>query len=396
MITQVYAHELPPKAYQASIFLVGPTPRNEDDQSWRPDALKILSEFAKIHQLVVFSPEPRNGIYSSNYLEQVEWEKRYLDMADAILAWVPRNMNSSLKGLTTNIEFGKYVDSGKLFYGRPDYANHIRYLDWMYAKTTGRQVVNNLRELVKQVVNYLQVQLDKSEIAIRKEGERTVPLSIWQTKQFQNWYQSQLKVGNQLMSAELLWRFVVHKVNFVFAYALQVKVWVAAENRIKSNEFIISRPDISVVVAYWRHPSQPLESEVILIKEFRSPARTADGFVHELPGGSSFKAGDALQLASDELFEETGIKITSERFGYIASKQLAATWSTHFADVYAIALNKEEIEMAKKMAVLGQSYGVEADTEKTYIEVCQVKEVGQYVDWSMEGMIYRVIFNPPE
>jgi hypothetical protein len=380
MITQVYAYEIPPKAYQASIFLVDLT----------TDVLKILSEFATSHQieLVVFIPEPRNGIYSNNYFEQVEWEKRYLDMADAILAWIPSNFNSSLK-------FGKYVDSGKLFYGRPDDTDQVGYLDWMYIKATGRQVSNSLRTLAKQVVNYLQVELDKC-LVIRKDGEKTVPLSIWQTKQFQNWYQSQLKVGNKLISAELLWHFVIHKVNFVFAYALQVKIWVAAENRIKSNEFIISRPDISVVVAYWRHPSKPLESEVILIKEFRSPARTADGFVHELPSGSSFKAGEAVQLASDELFEETGIKIKSDRFQYVASKQLAATWSTHFADVYAIELKKEEIDMAKQMAALGKSYGVAADTEKTYIAVCQVKEVGKYVDWAMEGMIYRVILNSPE
>jgi ADP-ribose pyrophosphatase YjhB (NUDIX family) len=182
-------------------------------------------------------------------------------------------------------------------------------------------------------------------------------------------------------------------VNLIFSYALHVNVWIAAENRIKSNEFIISRPDISVVVPYWKHPTNPLASEVILIKEFRSPARTKDGFVHELPGGSSFKQGDPLKIASKELFEETSLTIPAARFRYLGSKQLAATWSTHLADVYAVELEQHEIEQIKRIAASGKTFGVQEDTEKTYVEVYQVSEVGQHVDWSMEGMIYHAIFN---
>lgn len=53
--------------------------------------------------------------------------------------------------------------------------------------------------------------------------------------------------------------------------------------------------------------AQMLDTEIIVIKEFRSPCRNGDGFVYELPGGSSFKpTSDVLQTAADELFEETG------------------------------------------------------------------------------------------
>jgi len=102
MITEIYAYEKAPQSYNASIFLVGPTPRTNEVKSWRPKALKALSEAYKNQQLeiVVFIPEPRNGVYSSNYIiKQVEWEKQHLEMADAILAWVPRDMNTSLTGL---------------------------------------------------------------------------------------------------------------------------------------------------------------------------------------------------------------------------------------------------------------------------------------------------------
>jgi 8-oxo-dGTP pyrophosphatase MutT (NUDIX family) len=394
MITEVYAYEVAPSSYHASLFLVGPTPRTSDVQSWRPKALQVLSQYVdnKI-DLVVFIPEPRNGVYSSNYLDQVEWEIQHLEMADAIFAWVPRDMKTSLKGLTTNVEFGRYIECGKLFYGRPDQADKIKYLDWLYHQITKRQAANTLEQLAEEVITYLQQLLSTSNSPIREAGERHVPLNIWSIPFFQDWYQSQRQAGNQLVSAKLLWAFAIYKVNLIFSYALHVDVWIAAENRIKSNEFIISRPDISVVVPYWKHPTNPLASEVVLIKEFRSPARTKDGFVHELPGGSSFKQGDPLQIAIKELSEETKLTIPAERFRYVGSKQLAATWSTHFADVYAVELKQREIEQLKQMAASGETGGVQEDTEKTYVEVYQVSEVSQHVDWSMEGMIYHAIFN---
>lgn len=225
----------------------------------------------------------------------------------------------------------------------------------------------------------------------RTGGEKDVPLNVWNSRQFQSWYQSHLKVGNKLLSAKLLWSLPINEK--IFSYVLHVNIWIAAEDRVKSNEFIISRPDISVVVPYWKHPTDISKSEIILIKEFRSPSRTKDGFVHELPGGSSFKSvNDNFKLASDELYEETSLRINTERFRYLDSKQMMATWSTHFANVYAVELTQDEIEHAKQLAASKQIFGVEEDTERTYVEVYQLKDIGQYVDWSMEGMIYRAVF----
>lgn len=391
MITEVYAYEEAPSSYSASIFLVGPTPREDDVQSWRPYALKAITSFCKNQDidLVIFVPETRDRVY--RYLEQVEWEKRYLEMADVILAWVPRDMNTTMKGLTTNVEFGRYVESGKLFYGRPDNADDIRYLDWIYTDLTGRKANNTLSALTQEVLTYLQTKLAQCDHQLRQEGERLVPLNIWSTLQFQNWYQSQRQAGNKLVDARLLWTFIIHRVNLTFSYALHTHVWIAAENRIKRNEFIISRPDISVVVPYWKHPTVIFESEIVLIKEFRCPARTADSFVHELPGGSSFQGGDPLEIAQHECCEETSLQVDVNRFRYLGSKQLAATWSTHYAHVYAVALEKHEIDHAKELAKSGNTFGIGEDTEKTYVEVCQLKDVGKYVDWAMEGMIYRAV-----
>ncbi|MDY6994069.1 MAG: nucleoside 2-deoxyribosyltransferase domain-containing protein, partial [Pseudomonadota bacterium] len=288
MITEIYAYESAPSSYQAALFLAGPTPRDSDVASWRLEALALLHKLEPTIDLVVFIPEPHDGHAHSDYLQQVTWEQQHLEMADAILIWLPRDMNTSLKGLTTNIEFGKYIDSGKLFYGRPEHADHVRYLDWLYRDTTARTPQTQLNTLITEILTYLTTQLESSPVKTRVDGERFVPLMIWQSKLFQAWYQRQQHVGNQLLKAKLLWVFILNKLNFTFAYALHVDVWITAENRVKNNEFIISRPDISVVIPYWKHPTDIMKSEVMLIQEFRAPGRTADGFVYELPGGSTF------------------------------------------------------------------------------------------------------------
>jgi hypothetical protein len=93
----VYTGEEAPKTLTKSIFLAGPTPRNKQEQeSWRPDALKILED--KGYDGVVFIPEDRKGEFKLEYDDQVGWEEKYLNMADCIVFWVPRDLTLDSKG----------------------------------------------------------------------------------------------------------------------------------------------------------------------------------------------------------------------------------------------------------------------------------------------------------
>jgi hypothetical protein len=67
----------------------------------------------------------------------VEWEYAGLEGCSVVAFWVPRDVQS-LPGFTTNVEFGRYVGSGRCVYGRPENAPHTKYLDWLYRKLTGR------------------------------------------------------------------------------------------------------------------------------------------------------------------------------------------------------------------------------------------------------------------
>jgi hypothetical protein len=132
-----------PEFSRPSIFLAGPTPRSPEFASWRPEALGILRELGFSGTVLV--PERRGGWARGEYIDQVEWEFACLEGCSVIAFWVPRDV-ATLPGFTTNVEFGRYVGSGRCVYGRPDRAPHTRYLDWLYAKLTGMQPCDSLRE----------------------------------------------------------------------------------------------------------------------------------------------------------------------------------------------------------------------------------------------------------
>ena len=86
----------------------------------------------------------------------------------------------------------------------------------------------------------------------------------------------------------------------------------SAEDRVKSNEVVISRSDIFVMALY-RRATTVDDTIVVLVREFRSPASTPDGLVHELPGGSAAARASALDQAIQETQEETGLAIDAQR-----------------------------------------------------------------------------------
>lgn len=140
---------------QKSIFLAGPTPRDQQTPSWRLKALTILDNLD--FNGIVFVPEKSNGQPKTDYIQQAEWEYVALHIATTIVFWIPRYL-PDMPGFTTNVEFGYWVKSGKVLYGRPDTAEKIKYLDWLYNKVTDQQPINELKELIELAI----------ELAIKK------------------------------------------------------------------------------------------------------------------------------------------------------------------------------------------------------------------------------------
>ncbi len=396
----IYYEDEIPDVVNRSIFLAGPTPRSSDIQSWRPEALRLLEE--KGYDGVVYVPERSSNKkidLSLGYEGMTEWETKRLNQADVILFWVPREM-VTLKGLTTNVEYGFWIKSGKCVYGRPNGAPHTGYLDWMYEDVVKKIPNETLSSTIDKAI-------DKEPVGFpRTGGERFVPLQIWTTAAFQQWYQAHKNAGNRLDDARQIWSFIPRGSNKVFSFVLWVKIWIEQEQRYKENEWIFSRRDISTVVLY----NYPTESNgnksydplIVLVKEFRSPVRN-DGyrddccdkdkcFVFENPSGSGANKDNPLKQASEEVEEETSLKIEPERIKSYGSKQICATLSTHHSHLFGCELTDEEMNKAIKIAASGKSFGIESDSEKTYLFVCRLSQLTSLcVDWATIGMVYSVL-----
>jgi 8-oxo-dGTP pyrophosphatase MutT (NUDIX family) len=385
-LTVVYAKEPLPTEVRKTIFLAGPTPRDNSIKSWRPAAIHHLEELGFDGH--VFVPEDRDGTFKGDYDDQVMWETDALNRADVIAFWVPRNMKD-MPALTTNVEWGTWADSGKAVIGWPGSAEKIRYLQRMAGLLkvpTAESLENTMAEAI----------LLLGEGALRVEGEAQVPLLVWRLPVFQRWYASQKAVGNKLTQARVLWNCRVGPDrNRVFCWVLHVHVWIKAENRVKGNEFVLGRPDISSIVLYHRPIGvSTLDVEVLLVKEFRSPARTPTGYIVEVPGGSTKQdKGETLRVALAELEEETSFSIEPSRLTEVSTLQMAGTLSAHVSTLFAGTLTWIEVERLKAIEASGRTFGVEADTEKTYVMVRTIRQImqEQLVDWSNLGMILSVV-----
>jgi hypothetical protein len=96
---------------------------------------------------------PERSVFNKNfdYLNQVDWENTGTENCKVLLFWVPRDL-VAMPAFTTNVEFGRYVASGKVTYGRPDSAPNNRYLDWLYKKYNTLPIFSSLEQLVDQAV----------------------------------------------------------------------------------------------------------------------------------------------------------------------------------------------------------------------------------------------------
>ncbi len=137
-----------------SIFLAGPTPRSKDVKSWRPEAVQILRDIG--FKGTVCVPERKDWSIKFTYEDQVGWELDCLERCGAIAFWIPRNMET-MPALTTNVEFGYWLvkKTYRVFYGRPEEAVSVRYLDYLYKKETGVEHETSLKQLLTQVTHDL-------------------------------------------------------------------------------------------------------------------------------------------------------------------------------------------------------------------------------------------------
>lgn len=135
-----------------SIFLAGPTPRDKDVPTWRPEALEMLKELGFNGN--VYVPEADDWAKHDHYDAQVTWEWEALSISTVVVFWVPRDLKA-MPAFTTNVEFGLMIASGKCLLGYPADAPKMRYLDQL-AQRHGAPVYHTLPNILKAAADKAQ------------------------------------------------------------------------------------------------------------------------------------------------------------------------------------------------------------------------------------------------
>lgn len=137
-----------------SIFLAGPTPRapkpgQPKTPSWRPEAVRMLRDDLAFTGSV-FVPESADGEPHDNYDHQLPWEWEGINQSTIVAFWIPRVLET-MPAMTTNVEFGLLVTSGKMVLGAPPEAVKMTYLKEL-AKRYNVPIFDNLFDTLQESV----------------------------------------------------------------------------------------------------------------------------------------------------------------------------------------------------------------------------------------------------
>lgn len=383
----IYTQQPIPNQINKSIFLAGPSFRpDQEGISWRIQALQILESLG--YDGYVFVPEYEDGIFDEdfNWDHQVRWETKCLKVADHILFHINRDLDKGLMGLTTNDEWGYWKDSGKCVLSVTPTADKTEYQKF-WAKELK---VPMYMDLFHSISHIIEDQNSYSE-PDRVDGERFIPLEIWGSNQFKQWYKDLKSNGNWISDAKILNIYRIPSNNKMFAFSLWCSIYIESEKRYKNNEFFFSRPDISTCVLYYPNENI-MDTDIVLIEEFRTPVSNSKGKVFELPGGSSFKPDeDPFQIVIEEISEECGFNAIVDKVEEVDVRQIFATLISSKIHLYKYELSFTEFQKIKSN--VGQVFGNIQDTEMTYVHIYKLQEIidNDYIDFTNLGMIFNAL-----
>jgi hypothetical protein len=147
----IYVMERLPASGRVSIYLAGPVPRDPAEPSWHLEAVAALGE-RRFDGCVVI-PRPRDGKWPDSLDAQIRWEVDAQRRANVLLFWIDRDLKTR-PGLTTNLEWGLWHDSGRAVLGAPADAPKMAYLRH-WARLAGAPMADTLEASVDAALTLL-------------------------------------------------------------------------------------------------------------------------------------------------------------------------------------------------------------------------------------------------
>lgn len=372
----VFLGESWPTAFSASVFLAGSSP------SFRQELFAQLGN--ALFECVVFVPEPRDPSGPAAPLDgarQEAWQSEALSFSDLLVLRLTDGDASDPKLLALWAEWAR---TGRLIVcGAPsDGVGRLPGQRLLFAETAA--------DTAALILKFLRPG------ALRRAGERTVPLSLWRSPSFQSWYRALSRAGHFLEDVEVEW---THRSRGIgrppFLWAMRPRVRVRGERRQLSGEVVIGRADVSVTILYHRPAgAPPLDTQVVLVREFRAAVRNRSGFAWMLPGGSAAQAGerrsDPRHTAVQEVAEETGLRLAPEQLQTVSAgdRQLVASLASYHAQVFRAELTDEQLASLRATAAAGRALGA-TPSERCFVSVRRLGEIlsDADFDWSHLGML---------
>lgn len=355
-------HDPLPRQWHASVLLAGPAP-------WAQAAAADLRErWPGPGRLVVFDAA---GV--DRAADAYRWLEARAVQADVIVFWLDGPAGAG------HVLWGAWQDSGRVVLGLPGHGgDHGAYLARQAAER-GIPVARSREEAVAAALKAI------GAGAHRRGAHRQVPLPLWRTASFRHWLTAKESSGHRLEDARLAWSLPPSPLGGVFMWAVHPRIAIHGEQRSKANEVVLGRTDVVSVVAY-RRGADLARTEITLVREFRSPAATRDGYVHELPGGSKPGEGSLPEAAASEFGEETGLALGVDRLRHHGARQPLGTLCAHRQHLFSVELTAGEVA-ALRATVAPQ--GVAEEGEQTTVEVRTFQEIlaDDLVDWTTLGLI---------
>lgn len=376
----VYLGEPFPAAFSASVFLAGASAQ------FRHDLLAQLGTSPV--EGVIFVPEPRDGRGGDALSEGSRhegWPTEALALSDLLVLHLAQGSAPNPRLLSLWAEWSR---TGRLIVCDPHGEGLGRHggQRLLFAETAA--------DTAALILKFLRPG------ALRRAGERTVPLSLWRSPSFQSWYRALSRAGHFLEDVEVEW---THRSRGIgrppFLWAVRPRVRVRGERRQLSGEVVIGRADVSVTVLFHRAPgAPPLDTQIVLVREFRAAVRNRSGFAWMLPGGSAAQAGerrsDPRHTAVQEVFEETGLRLASEQLQAVPAgdRQLVASLASYHAQVFRAELSDEQLASLRATAATGKALGA-TPSERCFVSVRRLGELllDPDFDWSHLGMLMSAL-----
>lgn len=377
-----------PPAFSASLFLGGgPGP-------WRREALQLLEQAG--FDGVVLTPEPRGSPAAGgdgaepppDLLRLGQWQEEALRHSDALLLWLG---DGGAQEPQVGELWGQWQRSARVSVGAP------READSPLLRSASRLRIPLHPTLAETVTHCLSL---LHPGALRRGGERAVPLLLWRSPSFQSWYKALRGAGHRLDDAHLEWSYRSRAAGRPpLLWAMRPRVFLPSEHRHKSGEVVVGRSDVSATVLYYRQgPPGRGETLVALVREFRSAVRNRTGYGYMLPGGSTAQATereqDARATALKEVAEETGLRLEAAQLQAVAAggRQLAASLSCHHAHLFRAELTRAQLQQLQATAAAGRPLGANPN-ERCFVILRTVRELQSDpdFDWSQLGMLLHAL-----